>query len=405
MKPPQEKYDGKTPTESFTVKAAEIWGCGNKKKIPFGKDKKASFSPLSKRASVYGYWLDPNGQLYPVDYQHHDNFVRDHEELFGRDYKVTAYELAFSQDWIRITINEAPDRLDFEVPKFDNKYLARIQAILPKLPTSRMSMIDVPKGGFLYVKPWDLVSARSFGQLKEIQDKEKPFRSFAHAISKRAKADNILGLKHKLSPDKITRLYELEYKLFKLQSLGSGRPSTLKTVERLEAELSMMLPEMLQIMRSIYGEWIKFHGDVIEPQDTLEKVKVEYPEIDPRRLEDEYLDYQMETITPHYNAFKKVEIQLQKELWSKPPLSHIMETYKQLQRGATGNVGNDDALFNHALNVCHFGGPFLNYFADTTGISGQLLTDLSEGKYTDKWDVEISKFAVDALRPLSKRAK
>lgn len=212
-------------------------------------------------------------------------------------------------------------------------------------------------------------------------------------LIKQANKENILGVTHVLNPEKIIRLYELEYKLFKLNSLNSSFPSTLKTIERIENELSSLLPELLKIMEEIFSTWIKFHSQVIDPGELLPEVQKEFPEIRPEKLEDEYLDYQMGNIAPHHDAFKKKEIQMQKEMWTKPPLSSILNTYKSLQKGPTGNVGNDDALFNHALNTAHFGGPFLNYFADTTGISGDLLSALSEGKFTDKWDTEISRFA------------
>ena len=224
-------------------------------------------------------------------------------------------------------------------------------------------------------------------------------------ISSAEKApESLFGYEHAINPNKIIRLYELEYKLFKLKSLNSSRPSTLKTIEKLENELSLLLPEMLHIMKNIYGGWINYHKDVvIDDVGFIQRIQRECPEVSFEKLEEEYDDYQTGGFPKHYNIFKKVEMQLQKEQWSHPPLSNILETYKLLQRGPSGNVGQDDALFNRALNICHFGGPFSNYFSKVTGISSLLLTELSEGtKFMKKWDAEISKFAKSKI---SKRAE
>jgi len=47
MKPPKEKWDDEVPYGSCIVKEIEIWGCGKKKVIQFGK------KPISKRAASY----------------------------------------------------------------------------------------------------------------------------------------------------------------------------------------------------------------------------------------------------------------------------------------------------------------------------------------------------------------
>lgn len=42
MEPPKEKYDGEVPSGSWTASHVQVWSCGAKKRIPFGKQKISS---------------------------------------------------------------------------------------------------------------------------------------------------------------------------------------------------------------------------------------------------------------------------------------------------------------------------------------------------------------------------
>ena len=169
MKPPKDKWDGDVPAGSFTVDGAEIWGCGNHKHVEFGAVKKAT---ISKRASTYGWWLNPEGKLYPVPFQDHKAFVLAHPEFFADPLhpELYAYDRAFKRGWIRIA-NER-DTLFFEMPSFDIKYLKRIQNVLPALPIVPNIMLDVPKADYFSAKYWDLIDAKSFDELRRIAKKE-----------------------------------------------------------------------------------------------------------------------------------------------------------------------------------------------------------------------------------------
>ncbi|MFA5023482.1 MAG: DNA polymerase ligase N-terminal domain-containing protein [Patescibacteria group bacterium] len=219
------------------------------------------------------------------------------------------------------------------------------------------------------------------------------------SISKRAKEDWMgrPDLSNTIDSETIIRIYETEYKLFKLKSLDSSRPSTLKTIEKYKNSLNLLLPGVISAMKETYKWWINHHKEWVTSYDFPKALALaikEYPEIEPKRLERDYFDnYSISMHSKYRDIFDKMQNRVEKEEWSKPPLSNILQAYKELQKGTSGNINQDMVLFHKGLTTLHFGGPMMNHFAKVTGVSTKLLTELSEGKLNSKWDNDISKFA------------
>ena len=345
----------------------------------------ASAKLISKRADTYGYWLSPQGELIPVAFEQHMAFIRRHPEIFGEDVvKMPTYRAAFDRGWIRMTLGSVGFCF-IDVPGFTNDVLDRLKVACKKLGLHNMEITTSSSTTIFDPTLQELEDAESFNSLPRLD------------ILKRARRDEFYGdTKVNINPASIVKAYELEYKIAMLKALGSVKPSTLKTIERHESELAALLPGIIAAMKSVFAWWINYHKGAVgieDPVEVIREAQKEYPEIHPSKLEREYYNYQMGQMTSHYNVFKRIEMRLQKDQWNKPPLSTILATYKLLQRGATGNVGSDMALFQTALTTAHFGGPFLNHFAEITGVSQGLLNDLTSGKFTDKWDGEISKYS------------
>lgn len=201
-------------------------------------------------------------------------------------------------------------------------------------------------------------------------------------------------IKHPITEHMVKRIYELEYKIFAIESFNSSKVSAQKAIEKFSAELAPLLGRAILAMKEVYNWWIKFHADiVVDPEAIRAKIIKEYPELSVKRIDDELVNMALGKITPHYDAFRKIEVQAIKEAWAVPPFSNILDMAKVLRNGPSGNIDKDSVLFQRALTTVHHGGPMLNHFAEQTGISEQLLNDLSSDKFIASWDAEIARFA------------
>jgi len=136
MEPPKEKFDGEVPSGSWTANHVQVWSCGNKKRIPFGK------KSLSKRADYNAWWFSPDGKLYDAP-NGHILFIKDHPEFFGYfgpDEEPT-YEDALSKGWMRVAKMDMFST--FDVPgALSDSYLKTIQNVLEKMPPHKSIRIE-----------------------------------------------------------------------------------------------------------------------------------------------------------------------------------------------------------------------------------------------------------------------
>lgn len=105
--------------------------------------------------------MSPTGKLHKVNSAGgHVAFIRQNPDIFGKtDEENDDYDLAFKKDWIRI-INSY-ERLIFEFPSKNDKYLQRVQKKLNELPEKRIVSfvfdgiheIDVPYS--VFANAWD----------------------------------------------------------------------------------------------------------------------------------------------------------------------------------------------------------------------------------------------------------
>lgn len=233
-------------------------------------------------------------------------------------------------------------------------------------------------------------------------DVEKPIvRTEALRLSKRAEEMYDDSIKHSITPDEVTKIYEFEYKLFKLKNLDSAKHSTLNRIVRMEGDLSSLLKKSIVAMKDVYQWWIDLHKQAeADPMDVLEEAIRQEPDMK-RMLEKAFDHWLMGENTRFNRVFDEINAKIIKNVWSGPVFGGILAVSKELQRGASGDVGKDMALFQKALTTVHQGGPMMNHFAGLTGISKSLLDELTSGKFIDTWDSEISKFS---SLDISKRA-
>jgi tRNA nucleotidyltransferase (CCA-adding enzyme) len=93
---------------------------------------------ISKRAGLYGGWISPQGEFYEVGLYGHAGFVFNNPEIFD-DFEEagakTVGRYMASKGWIRAVVEVG--RLSFDLPQLEDKYIQRIQNILPLFPPKR----------------------------------------------------------------------------------------------------------------------------------------------------------------------------------------------------------------------------------------------------------------------------
>lgn len=156
----KEMLDWQLENPSATNKDAEEFA--KKIYLDRGLDKKAS---ISKRAEPYGYWLSPDGKLYPVEYEEHAAFVRRHPEIFGTAAACQSlYDIAYSKRWVRI-ISNSESELGFVISSPDSEYFNRIKNSLSQLPIKKIIFVDFHDAGYVNALYWDFMEAKSFDEL------------------------------------------------------------------------------------------------------------------------------------------------------------------------------------------------------------------------------------------------
>ena len=135
---------------------------------------------ISKRAVLpYGFWLSPSGEIHNVNVWGHEQFVREHRELFGIEEHISnAYEIVFSKGWSRILFDH-PKAILVEVPELNNKYLKLIQSVIDKMPSYKIIEVSSFKDkSYVVSKLSNFIMANSISDLANTK---------AASISKRAK--------------------------------------------------------------------------------------------------------------------------------------------------------------------------------------------------------------------------
>jgi hypothetical protein len=179
-----------------------------------------------------------------------------------------------------------------------------------------------------------------------------------------------------ITREELERIYELEYKIAMLKA----RKSTSHQVQHMERKLGELLIKGIAAIKEGF-------------EARLSSFDANY------KAWKEELCNNMTEEQAEEEAYKRVYL-------ISPTYQNLKAIYDQLKRAPTGNVMEDSALFNKALNATHYTGKMAEYLMPPEEITNELLTDLTTGtKYTPKWDAEIEHIAseITQMRKLSIR--
>lgn len=207
-----------------------------------------------------------------------------------------------------------------------------------------------------------------------------------------------------LSSSKLIRIFELEYKLNKIYSSSSLRPSSLKMAEKYEAELAVLISDAINDMKELFQWWINYHKDaVVDPVDIYNEAK-KYIPLDEDEYDDAYYDWMSSGGGRYGDIFSGTEIKLKQSKWKDGHLRNIVDMRDKLAKYKPSKYSSGIGLFNESLSTMHGGGPMLNHLVDKTNIDIGLLDELNapDNKFQQKWDKEISKFSENTLNVFKK---
>lgn len=224
---------------------------------------------------------------------------------------------------------------------------------------------------------------------KPLSLRDKNAQKKSRKISKIANKEFYLpDIKGLISAAEIIRLYELEYKLFRL--LSDSRPSSVKKAARAEEELSKLVNKATMSMKKIYKQWIDIHKTFLvdASYEQLEnKIQEKFPD-KPEilgKLSDWYAGYR----TPYDDTFRLLSENIRQDAFKSGAFSGIINMYKKLSSIQSGDLRAGMALFQEALTTAHQSGPMMLHLTERTDITKQLLDDLSAGKFVDQWNGEL----------------
>jgi hypothetical protein len=205
-----------------------------------------------------------------------------------------------------------------------------------------------------------------------------------------------------LSAERLVRLYELEYKIDQLnrrkeQTGGWSEDTIQNKLWKWEDELKSVLRVAIDTMYSVYEKWIEHHATLdMVPGDYVNNeveaiIAKEYPE-----YKEDTHDYEM----LYDELYNEVYERVAEEIWSgtsehfgNMPHANIADMRDELEKGASGDVGQDMVLFQKALTIAHNNGSMAEHLAHMTDITVDLLNQLTEGKFIPQWDAELKKIA------------
>jgi len=205
-------------------------------------------------------------------------------------------------------------------------------------------------------------------------------------ISKRAKLKfEDIDVKKVISAETIEEIYKLSSQLEKLENDLS--PTGIKRLEKTKEKLHTLLIKGIKGMKDLYEWWINLHSEVdfADPKRVIELAAKEIP-FNKNKIINLYNDYISGIPSKYDFIFRNIELKLKKELWATQPFSGILSVFRKLQKGPTGNLGDDNALFHEALTTTHQAGPMINHISDYTNISKDLLDRLSGVKENNSDD-------------------
>jgi len=205
----------------------------------------------------------------------------------------------------------------------------------------------------------------------------------------------------------IQKIYELEYKLFRLamekKKAGGWLPDQAQMrALKWRTNLTKLLNDSIKNLAGVLESWAKQEellfiipetypgGDWKFIQDVKRRADEEKPQMAPVQVGDPIFDQIAEEVMDEY--FEKV--------WTtKEPYKTVEKTLKALQQGVPKDIGSGIVMFHKGLTTAHNNGTMLQYAikhspnATSLAPSGnqQFLDDLSNGKLIPKWDKDLQR--------------
>lgn len=199
--------------------------------------------------------------------------------------------------------------------------------------------------------------------------------------------------------DDLRQIYEMEYKLFKLNQRPYLSDPAYMLKNKFNTKLHMLLNEIFPVFANVYGEWIDYELNLMlnaNPKDLIKKEKYQ----------------QMMADLPGEHLKRALEDAKEKEIYNiwltEQPYKGIKAVYDQLgaHRVDPNNLNPSIVLFHTALNTAHFTGKMIEHLARAFSNAKPhkimtMLDQLSAGIDTAKWDRELTRIASGNI---SKRA-
>lgn len=431
MEPGKEKYDGDFPKGSWIVESVEIWNDEHKKRFRLGGKN------ISKLAAEK-VWQSINDWDSDVLYR-----VLDTNEI--EEYKTTPTEVlkpglteeraieqikkdpvvflsysSFSQKFPhleRMAMEEVARRYPetyFLGRYYESKYQDLNEIAFTNLLASKPSLYFT-MGLFNHKKLADkivevmnavvqkepnffldvLLPLEKFKDFKYLEDIAK------NIIRKKAYLSKKAG-EHITSAD-LNKIYELEYKLFKLNQRPQLSDKAYLLKNKWLTELYNILTKVFNVLINVYEEWIEAEMYIMSNS---------HPKyvIDREIYNNIFKNTPMDKIDDALELTKKEFIQ---KIWAEEdPYKGIQKIYNELKyhKINPNDINRSIVLFHLALNTAHFGGLMVEhlarYVSNTTPSKVlRMLDQLSAVKDIEEWNMELAKIAKDKLKKYKEKRK
>ncbi len=207
-----------------------------------------------------------------------------------------------------------------------------------------------------------------------------------------------------LYAEEVAKIYELEYKLFRLslekRKAGGWLPDTANMrVLKWKTALVKQLTESTEKLAQVIEGWAKaeelrfmiaerYPGGAWQfKEDVIAEMYERGIEVD---------DYELEKGNPEYDKVaKELKDKFFDHLWTEEePYKTVEKTLKALQKGVPKDISSGIIMFHKGLTTAHNNGKILDYalkWEPPWPYPVKFLDNLSNGVYIPKWDEELKK--------------